>query len=195
MQKIFYAVSLLIISTAFSRCDKQDITACTPDKITLSVNSVKGPTECYKQDISLVIDAVGGNAPYRYEINTGQTVLSQSSPIYGGLFPGKMKITVYDKFNCTTTLDWNTTIAGTSPVSYKDHIAPILATNCTLSGCHDGALGADRDWRTVSAIQNKLNHFQRILSLKKMPPPPAPLLSTEDLNKVLCWVAYGAPDN
>ena len=185
----------ILVSILLSRCANEDIGTCTPDKIKLSVINETGPSSCSTQDISFTITATGGTEPYTYEVNTGQTTLTQGGSSFSRLFPGKVRILVRDKFNCTATLDWDTTLDGPPPVSFKDHVAPILSANCNLSGCHNGSLGADRDWTSVSAIQLKLNHFQRILTLQKMPPPPNRLLNKEELDKVLCWIAHGAPNN
>jgi hypothetical protein len=198
MNKILWKLCLICFAIILSCSDEPEpeaVETCTPGKITQSLTNLVGPSSCFSQDVSFTISASGGTEPYRYEVNTGSITLSQSSAIYTNLFPGKMSITVRDKLNCSSVTEFNTQLIGTSTISYQTHIVPILNANCNLSGCHNGDLGTARDWRSLSAIQQKLNNFQRILALKKMPPPPNALLSQEQTNNILCWIAYGAPDN
>jgi hypothetical protein len=187
---------IFLFASALSSCsDKPEEETCTPDKIKISVANVKLVSNCNGQDGSFTVLATEGTAPYSYSVFSGFTNVTNTTGLFSDLFPGKLKVTVKDKNSCSSVLEVNTELTGTSPISFKNDITPILKSNCTLSGCHNGDLDATRDWRSLAAIQKKLNNFQLILSLRKMPPPPNAQLSAEETNKILCWIAYGAPDN
>lgn len=116
------------------------------------------------------------------------------NPQFSNLFPGLLKISATSG-SCTVTREFELRLTTQSGVSYQNDIKLILNARCNLSLCHDGSLGADRDWRSLEAIRKKLNNFQRILSLNKMPPPPNDPLNGDQVLKILCWIADGALDN
>lgn len=94
-------------------------------------------------------------------------------------------------------------------VSFANDIQPIIAGNCTQSGCHD-ATGGDElfplityddvmnygEIKAGSAHGSKLyqaisNHgFEEL-----MPPPPRPMLSSDQIKLIYVWIEKGAKNN
>lgn len=186
----------LVICGAFLllRCGKDEP---KPDCNTLAVAlaTATPPSTCSANNGSLTFSVTGGTAPYRFELNTGSTLIKQNSSSFNGQFAGKFELTVTDANACTTISSFELRLPVASGAKFSTDVKPILDKSCNIATCHDGSLGADRDWRNLSAIKKKLNNFQRILLLKKMPPPPNALLPDADVEKILCWIADGAPEN
>lgn len=85
------------------------------------------------------------------------------------------------------------------PMSYVNHIAPIMQSNC--NGCHNpGNLSAGVDLSTYSTIiisvnNGKLNGVINHLGGFKPMPQNAPKLSNCSIAKIVKWINYGALDN
>lgn len=194
--KLQTAVSLTLFVLLYSGCkEDSEVNPCENTSLVIEFSSIVLPTSCDTRDAEIQVSAVGGNGPYVYFLNTGSRVIRNNTGFFKDLFPGVLEIRVNDSNNCTSTLEFEIRNEAISGVSYINDIIPILDTNCNLSGCHNGDLGTDRDWRTLEAIRGKLNNFQRILWEKKMPPAPNALLNNQDLSKILCWIADGAQNN
>ena len=101
-----------------------------------------------------------------------------------------------------------TDLSTLKDVSYSLDIKPIMASNCTQDGCHnshngevfslesyDDLLSGDLV-KTVDAHGSKLykvitNHGGE----QQMPPPPLPLLSSDQIKLVYVWIEQGAKNN
>jgi hypothetical protein len=90
-------------------------------------------------------------------------------------------------------------------VSFSGDLAPIFATNCALSGCHDAtpahspsltpakaftSLNSGGYVNTLVPTQSKI-----YMILKGGQMPPSGALKASDLQKVLDWIRNGAPNN
>lgn len=80
---------------------------------------------------------------------------------------------------------------------YSNDVKPIVAAKCALSGCHvakfpfgDFTLYTDLKTRVDNGKINSL-----VIENKLMPPVSAELLTDTELNKIKCWISYGAPEN
>ena len=89
----------------------------------------------------------------------------------------------------------------TENASYDDNIRKIVVNNCAYSGCHDGSGAAPGNYSFYGGIRptfkNNDEFINRVVSLKDMPPDDATgpqELSTEDFNKILCWIESGFPE-
>ena len=83
--------------------------------------------------------------------------------------------------------------------SYSEDVDPIINTKCAISGCHNGSLGADKDWSNFETFQAKaLTGIvkQRVVA-HEMPPPGSPggPLSEDQISIISCWIDNGALDN
>jgi len=176
-------------------CSKDDVGPTDCSTINIVLQSSKPPTGCDKSNGSVTFSVINGSAPFSYSLNTGSTTVKQTTPTFNNIFPGNLEITVADKNGCEQQLQFELRLPTLSGIKYSTQIKPILSADCNLATCHDGSLGSDRDWRSLGIIKTKLNNFQRVLSLKKMPPAPNAPLSDNDVSMILCWIADGAPDN
>jgi len=88
-----------------------------------------------------------------------------------------------------------------SVVSYADEVLPIINTSCAIvgdGGCHNGANGSVRDWRSFVNVQS---HAAEIKNRITRTPgtagfmPRIGSLSDEQIRVISCWVDQGAPNN
>ena len=100
---------------------------------TLTVNaaiiaSVSGKTSaaCSSNNGSVTISASGGNAPYKYSLNSGAY---QTGNTFNNLSPDTYSVTVTDAAGCSSTIN-GIVIVSTSPVSVR-------ATTAAASSCKD----------------------------------------------------------
>lgn len=84
-------------------------------------------------------------------------------------------------------------------VSYLEDIKPILQSKCAISGCHNGSLGADRDWTNFAVFQENAQHgnVKNFVVNRIMPPATSPNggLSQDQINAIACWIDDDAPNN
>ncbi len=90
-------------------------------------------------------------------------------------------------------------------VSYTNDIAPIIAANCTQSGCH----GSDRpkkfsllSYGELSQLvtpfkphSSELYNVIRLYDGNEMPPKPADPLTDVQIGQIYVWILQGATDN
>lgn len=79
---------------------------------------------------------------------------------------------------------------------YDGAIAPIINTNCAISGCHNAG-SVNGDFSTYQGLKiyadnGKLNN--RALVLKDMPISPISPLSEAQKNRLDCWLTNGTPE-
>jgi len=88
-------------------------------------------------------------------------------------------------------------LAACDSVTYTDSIQPIISANCATPGCHDiGSLNGD--FTTYVGVKAKVDNgsFQaRVIDGTPSPMPPTGLLPAQEINKLKCWLAAGAPNN
>ena len=79
-------------------------------------------------------------------------------------------------------------------VSLENDVMPILLAQCTFSGCHNGDLGASRDWTEKSTVIAKAAGIKGRTQTGSMPRSPG-VLSQNQIDLIACWVDNGALDN
>jgi len=88
-------------------------------------------------------------------------------------------------------------LSACDSVTFTDSIQPIMNASCTTPGCHDvGSLNGDLT--TYAGVKAKVDNgsFQaRVIDGTPTPMPPAGLLPAEEINRLKCWLAAGAPNN
>ena len=92
---------------------------------------------------------------------------------------------------------------GTTPItcdgqiaSYSDHIEPIVAANCAVSGCHNGSNPDAPDWTAPENLKSKSTEVKRRILLPESHADHMPrggTLSNADITRLVCWVDQGAP--
>jgi hypothetical protein len=89
-------------------------------------------------------------------------------------------------------------LCATVNSSYSQNIAPLIATRCALSGCHNSDSIPLGNFNNYISIKKRVDNglFKtKVLDTKLMPPFSQPALTTEEYNKLNCWYQAGAPPN
>lgn len=75
-------------------------------------------------------------------------------------------------------------------------VQPIITTRCATSpGCHAiGSINSGGPLTNYTQVFNKRLEIKIQVSSGSMPPPPD-TLSSNQKNKIICWLNSGAPDN
>jgi hypothetical protein len=83
-------------------------------------------------------------------------------------------------------------------VSYMDDVQPLVATKCAIASCHDGTLGAERNWTVLQTLQGKAASVRDRITRPPGTPghmPAAGSLTREQITTLVCWVEQGAQGN
>ena len=88
---------------------------------------------------------------------------------------------------------------GCPDYSYAEDVDPIIITKCAISGCHDGTLGAERDWTDFAAFQAAAlsGSVKQKITSGEMPPSGSAggPLTADEIAVISCWIDNGALDN
>jgi uncharacterized membrane protein len=94
----------------------------------------------------------------------------------------------------------NPSACDTANVSYSQHIAPIIQTNCV--GCHSGvAPSGGINLTSYSDVLVKVNDNALLNAVKynninsPMPPPTVGKMSDCNINIIAAWIHQGAQNN
>ena len=102
----------------------------------------------------------------------------------------------------------NTDLASIGEISFSSYIQPIIAGNCTQSGCHNSQ--GDSKFSLVTyndVISNgdikegdaRGSKFYQVISNHSgenpMPPSPLPMRSSDQIKLVYIWIEQGAKNN
>lgn len=86
--------------------------------------------------------------------------------------------------------------ANCSTVSAKfaADVFPIITTKCAIPGCHDATASGGAIFQNYTQISGKKDRiYQRAVIEKTM--PKTGFLTTDELNKLKCWIEGGALNN
>ncbi len=100
----------------------------------------------------------------------------------------------------------NTLPCDSDSVYFNMQILPFLIANCAQPGCHDAA--SHEDGITITSYQTLMNSgiivpgdpndgdFMDVITTSdpndRMPPPPAPLLTSQQIQLIQTWITQGA---
>ena len=96
-------------------------------------------------------------------------------------------------------------LSAVPEISYSQKIQPIIASNCSYSGCHDDggrhvfSLVSYDDVIKNGDVKAGNPHSSKLYNVitnhgEKLMPPDAPL-SSQDIESVYIWIAQGAKNN
>ncbi|OJJ16593.1 hypothetical protein BKI52_32270 [marine bacterium AO1-C] len=155
----------------------------------LTLNEAQS-TSCGQSTGSITVSGSGGSGTLTYSLD-GQAF--QATGTFSNLKNGTYTVTVKDGTGCTNTL--NITVDLTDETSLANDVAPIIQTNCAISGCH--VSGAQNP--NLSDKANIIDRAERILartSERTMPPSSSgKSLTAQQIELIRCWVDAGAKDN
>lgn len=155
----------------------------------VAVASTNPDSDCFSDTGSITINASLGVPPYKYQFGTG---IFGDVNVFANLKFGNYTITVKDKDDCPKII--NVTVPrGITSISYKNEVKAIIDTNCNVKGCHNGDLGASRDWRTYATTKSNAGSIKSRTVDKSM--PPGTPLTQKQIDQITCWVDDGANDN
>jgi mono/diheme cytochrome c family protein len=91
-------------------------------------------------------------------------------------------------------------------VYFVNDILPIISSNCAMAGCHDAVTrkegveltGYNSIKKEVSAGRSSNSKLYEVLlhhGNDRMPPPPKPALTAEQISKIRTWIDQGARYN
>lgn len=105
---------------------------------------------------------------------------------------------------CTHSTD----LASIRKISFGSDIQPIIAGNCTQSGCHNAQGDSKFSLVTYDDVISKGgvkeadargSKFYQVISNhsgeNSMPPSPLPMLSSDQIKLVYIWIEQGAKNN
>jgi hypothetical protein len=159
---------------------------------TLEASSSTTPdSDCFTDNGSITVTGLQGKPPYQFQFGQGSF---ETKSTFNNLKFGTYLITVKDADGCPTSLSVIVP-RGNTGISYSNVIKTILDTNCNTTGCHNGDLGANRDWRTYTGVKNDASSIKSRTANKSMPPAGSTPLTLEQINQITCWVDDGALNN
>ncbi|WP_296621449.1 hypothetical protein [Marivirga sp.] len=147
----------------------------------------KNNSECSENTGSIMVEQLGGVEPIEYIINND---IVQNNPEFTGLSNGNYTILARDANGCEAEISG---VEIKTNISLINDIKPIIATNCAISGCHNGSRSPD-----LSIDENIIENASRIKSRtgsETMPPAGRPDLTNVEIQAIACWVDDGALDN
>ena len=170
----------------------RDNSPCTAT-VTATVNNIDGVqfagvTEtdagCGTDNGSITINAQNGTPPYEYAIDGSAF---QAANSFGQLSAGTYTVVVRDDQDCETSQ----TVQVFNGTSWELEVAPIIANNCAISGCHAGT--QPPDFREFQNVVNNAENIKTRTGNGTMPPNAT--ITDNQIQLIACWVDDGARDN
>jgi hypothetical protein len=140
--------------------------------------------DCNSANGSIAVTPLGGEAPITFSLNEKSFT---SSTIFDHLQQGAYKLVAMDATGCRVSKS----IQIVSKASFANDIAPIISTNCAISGCHKGT--GLPDFSTLKNIQASAAAIKSQTASRSM--PVGKTLTNDQINVIACWVNDGALDN
>jgi SprB repeat len=146
-------------------------------------------SNCINDNGSIAVTASGGTPPYTYKL--GNSAFTESAS-FSNLASGSYVIVVRDNVGCSFSLNQQVN-RGDSGISWSGEIQTIIATNCAVSGCHNGTQSPNLS--SLAGVQANRENIKSRTANGNMPPSGRPDLTEEQVKKIACWVDDGARNN
>lgn len=180
-----YTVQAIIQDT---QCASEAIEVSVENEDGIQISLVeKNDSECGGNSGSIIVSQEGGIEPIEYLINGTE---AQFSSEFTGLASGDYTILARDANGCEAEISG---IEINTNISFSNDIKPIIASNCAVSGCHNGSQSPN-----FAIDANIIENASRIKSRTgsgTMPPASRPDLTADEIEAIACWVDGGALDN
>ncbi|MDA1120662.1 MAG: hypothetical protein O2887_09275 [Bacteroidetes bacterium] len=175
---LFWAIPLILLPACYPEVPILDCMESFAVVVLETRNS-----DCGVGNGLIAVTANGGNGAIEFSVGNGTF---QSSGDFSSLRPGIYSINARDETFCNASA--NVTIV--SGISFKDSVKPIFETSCNTPTCHDGT---SIDFRIFANIQARLRSIKGLTQTGEMPKNGT--LHPSDIEKIVCWIDAGAPDN
>jgi hypothetical protein len=150
----------------------------------LSITFQTADAGCNEFNGSIIVTPTDGVAPFNYSVDN---LPFTDDSTFTSLDRGEHKVVVRDASGCE--IDQMVNIkAG---VSFTASISPIIETNCTVTGCHNGSQFPD--FRVFKNIHDNASQIKTLTSNRTMPQEGS--ITQAEINIIACWVDDGAPEN
>lgn len=143
---------------------------------------------CVGGNGSFTINATGGTPPYSYKIGSG---LFTENNVFQLLENGNYTLVIKDAENCQVSFNQSIERAATG-LSYTNEIKNIINASCNLSQCHGG--GRQPNLTTYANVNTNKTTIKSVLLNNSMPNSPGTITS-ENRQKIICWIDDGALNN
>ena len=145
-------------------------------------------TDCVTGNGRVEVAVHENTGPYRYAIDGGKF---QEANVMEGLRHGNHLLTIADANNCGVTKSL-TINRGTTGVSWKNDILPIMQTRCAITGCHNG-VSRTNDWRIYTQVKANAAEIRVRTQNKSMPFDNE--MPQANIDLIACWIDEGAQNN
>jgi hypothetical protein len=171
-----------------SRCEKKiEVVIEAPASSVQAIAKVTHVSGCGATNGSIEIQASSGNPPYHYKI---QSESFRDNSKFQNLAVGNYSVIVRDASGCETSV--SVFVAqGSTDVSYKSEIHPLLTAKC--KNCHSAGGSGGLNITDFDLTKNKAQKIKNRTGNGSMP-PGAPLTQAEK-DLITCWVNDGAKNN
>lgn len=143
-------------------------------------------TTCGENSGTVTATATGGVPPYSFSLDGGGV---QDNGVFAGVSNGEKTVMVTDSDGCGAD---RSVVIG-SGISLETDVMPIIASNCAITGCHNGSRSPNLS--TSDAIIGSASRIKARTSAGTMPPAGRPDLTQNQMQLIACWVDDGAPNN
>lgn len=133
----------------------------------------------------ITVEATSGQMPYMYKLDAQDY---QSNNSFTGLTNRVYEVMVKDADGC----EFSESTTVKSGISYQNSVAPIIAGNCSVTGCHNGTQFPDL--RTYDVVAANAANIKSRTQNKSMPAGGGSLTQSQ-IDQIACWVNDGAPNN
>lgn len=140
---------------------------------------------CGSSSGSFEVSGSGGRGDLTYRI---KDQAEQATGLFQDLPRGKYEVIVEDSVGCMTAVEAKVT----SGVTIAGDIAPIINSNCAVSGCHNGSQSPNLS--TEAGILANAKRIELNTTAGAMPPDDEPDLTTQQIATIACWAADVALD-
>lgn len=151
----------------------------------ISLSLAATASDCSVDNGGIMATASGGVGTLSYALDTEGF---QGASSFSNISSGTHKVTVKDEAGCEVSKD----IQVEANVSLSTDIAPIINSNCAISGCHVSG-SQSPNLSSSSGIINSAGRVKARTSARTMPLNGS--LTDSEIDIIACWVDAGAKNN
>jgi hypothetical protein len=149
--------------------------------------TVGADTECADGNGTISITVLEGTPPIQFQfMNEDWTTVSD----FNSLQAGNYEILMKDADGCSVALSFSVE-QGETGTSWSGTVLPIIETNCSQSGCHNGISRADL--RSYDEAKFYAGQIKALTQDRSMPFEGS--ITQEEIDQIACWVDEGAKEN